>query len=330
MRHSAPLPVDLGGPRTDSDHERRRTVVLLAGVLLALLVLAWQATAANAGESRVTVAKVNAGGNAADQFGFVPSLALDDGNATPVTDPFTLAGGQQKTFTSIICNGTWSGCGQRDLTVTEQPTTGYALKSVECRSTINPWNGSGHDPWIEPGPNDPIDDHTTVSGATVHIQAEAGEWIKCVFTNAPTKTPPPPPTTPPTTPPGTTTPPVSSSTPPATVVPAPKVTVKPSSSISGRARLRSPQGCLIGHKIAASVRGRAISKVVFSIDGRRAATVTKARNGRFGLSLDTRRLAAGTHRVTARVHFKRSAHTRTRTLRSHFLRCRAARAQFTG
>ncbi len=56
----------------------------------------------------------------------------------------------------------------------------------------------------------------------------------------------------------------------------------------------------------------------------------KARNGRYGLTLDTRRLTAGTHRVTARVHFKRSADTRTKTLRSRFLRCRAARAQFTG
>ena len=112
----------------------------------------------------------------------------------------------------------------------------------------------------------------------------------------------------------------------------PRVVVSPTRSASGTARLRGPSGCLIRRAVVATVRGRAIAKVVFAVDGRRASTLTRPRNGAFRLALDLRRTSPGSHRVTARVSFKRSAAMRSRTLRTRFLRCRAARVtpSFTG
>jgi hypothetical protein len=323
MRHSARVPVVVGGRRTDSENDRRRTALLLAGVLLALLAVAWQAQAAWAGEARVTIAKVNQGGNAGDQFGFVPSLKKEDGTA--ITEPFQLAGGQQQTFEGIECNdGSWSGCAG-DYTVTEQPAAGYDLESVVCTKTDNPYP---HEQWTEPGPGDPVA-RATLSGSTVTIKVAAGEWVKCVFTNAPKPpTPPQPP------PPAGTTPPPAATTAPPSVVPtsSPQATVKPSRASSGRASLSRPSGCIIGPKVAVSVRGKGIARVTFWVDGRRMATVTRARQGRYSLVLDTRKVKVGSHRVTARVWFKASAATRSKTLRTRFLRCgtTAVSPSFTG
>lgn len=324
MRHSALVPVAGRGRETDSVNDRRRMALLVAGALVALLAFAWQAQAAWAGEAKVTIAKVNQGGNAGDQFTFVPSLEKEDGSA--ITAPFHLAGGQQTTFDGIECNdGSWDGCAG-EYTVTEEPAAGYDLKNVVCTQTKH--DGYPHT-WTEPGPNDPVA-RTTLTGATVSIEVGAGEWVKCVFTNAPKPPSPPTPPTPPTPP----SPPSGGGAPPPSVVPVtnPHLTVKPSHASSGRARLSRPSGCIIGHKVAASVRGKGIARVTFWVDGRRIASVTRARQGRYRLVLDTLKVKPGSHRITARVRFKASAATRPKTLRARFLRCRAAAVSpsFTG
>ncbi len=319
MRDRARVPVD--GHGTDSDNDRRRVALLGALLLVALLALAWQAQAANAWYGKVTIAKVNEGGPQADLFDFAPALV--DTKGAPITAPFQLAGGGSKTY-DVLCNVKASGpkCGTHELEVTEQPATGYELKGVVCTTA----KGS------EPKPGAPVDADTTVNGATVSIKAGAGEWVKCVYTNAP-KPPTPPPPPPPPGPPAGQTPPLADAA-PASVAPVatPQVAVAPTRSASGTARLLGPSGCLIRRAVVATVRGRAIAKVVFAVDGRRASTLTRPRNGAFRLVLDVRRTSPGSHRVTARVSFKRSAATRSRTLRTRFLRCRAARVtpSFTG
>jgi hypothetical protein len=134
MRHSALVPVAGRGRETDSVNDRRRMALLVAGALVALLAFAWQAQAAWAGEAKVTIAKVNQGGDAGDQFTFVPSLKKEDGSA--ITAPFHLAGGQQTTFDGIECNdGSWDGCAG-EYTVTEEPATTSRTWSARRPSTM--------------------------------------------------------------------------------------------------------------------------------------------------------------------------------------------------
>jgi hypothetical protein len=124
MRHGAGLPVAHDGLRTDSDHSRRRLALVPALLLVALFALAWQAQAASATDSKVTVVKVNDGGNAADTFGFTPDLV--DLGGGHITTPFTLAGGQSKDFV-VLCNdkSTDANCGSHALSFTEQARAGY-------------------------------------------------------------------------------------------------------------------------------------------------------------------------------------------------------------
>ena len=88
-----------------------------------------------------------------------------------------------------------------------------------------------------------------------------------------------------------------------------------------RLGLRGP--CVRG-SFAATVTGRSIDRVVFSLDGRRLSTV--------GSSPFTTRIStakSGTHRVTARVTFLSDSRTAARTLGFGFKRC-AAPVRFTG
>ena len=124
----------------------------------------------------MTVAKVNEGGPQADRFDFAPALV--DTKGAPITAPFQLAGGGSKTY-DVLCNVKASDpkCGTHELEVTERPATGYDLKGVVCTTA----KGS------EPKPGAPVDADTTVNGATASIEAGAGEWVKCVYTNTPSR-----------------------------------------------------------------------------------------------------------------------------------------------
>ena len=78
--------------------------------------------------------------------------------------------------------------------------------------------------------------------------------------------------------------------------------------VSGRSRLRGPSGC-VGRKVKATVGGRQIAKVVFSLDGKRVKTVRGA--GSYSVRSST--LSAGLHRIKAKVTYKPASRTRART-----------------
>jgi hypothetical protein len=177
----------------------------------------------------------------------------------------------------------------------------------------------------------------TKGGATDNdgtLDVAAGDAWECLITNT-RKSTPPPPEQPPTTTPPTTTPP--STTPPSTTPPAtiPQIKVSPARVRPGSAKLSGPSGCArTTRTVAATVTGRRIVKVTFSIDGKRVKTLTKAngKGGRWTLPIAVRKLSVGTHRVTVTVQFASSSQTKAKTLRFSFSRCRTAvaRPQFTG
>lgn len=141
--------------------------------------------------------------------------------------------------------------------------------------------------------------------------------------------PPPPPPTPPT-------PPV---TPPAVTPPTPPA-VAPVSAVQGvqvtsPARPRPAAAVAVlntrsscrSNVVRATVRGRGMRRVTFSINGRRVKTV-RVRSGQRTVSTNLRRRSRGTQAITVRVQFA----NRTRTLTARAGRCAQAQVQpqFTG
>jgi hypothetical protein len=125
--------------------------------------------------------------------------------------------------------------------------------------------------------------------------------------------------------------------PPASPKPAPAPTpptggTLPEQFTSGRSKLTGPTGC-IKRKATATVTGREIRKVTFSLDGKRVKTV-KAAAGRkrFTLSMNRSQLKAGLHRLTARVSYTKRSATRAKTHKLAFQRCAKAAVapRFTG
>jgi hypothetical protein len=124
--------------------------------------------------------------------------------------------------------------------------------------------------------------------------------------------------------------------------PAPPPSVLPARSVSPSARLVSPAGCP-PQVFYARVTGRAISRVSFTIDGRRVKTLNRPdSNGVWKLRVVTRRYSVGRHRLVARVTFTgatarsislRQAGERTvKALTVTFARCarKAQRPKFAG
>jgi uncharacterized repeat protein (TIGR01451 family) len=100
----------------------------------------------------------------------------------------------------------------------------------------------------------------------------------------------------------------------------------------GRARLLGPTGCT-ARTFQARIRGLKIAKVVYTLDGRKIATVTrKNAAGSYAVRIDPRRLKIGVHRLVAKVTFQRGSGTKAKTFRLAFQRCsRALRSpRFTG
>jgi hypothetical protein len=152
---------------------------LLVAATLAWLGLALCAQAAHATYGKVTIVKINQGGDQNDAFTFHPDVV-------PSQQDFSIKGGDasKKTF-QVECNVDRPGlsCAQWNypkLTVSELSKPGYELKSIECVHTqgSNNWNG-------EPNANSPDDGDTTVSGATINLKVSFWEWVKCYVTNAP-------------------------------------------------------------------------------------------------------------------------------------------------
>jgi hypothetical protein len=107
--------------------------------------------------------------------------------------------------------------------------------------------------------------------------------------------------------------------------------VLPEEIVSGTARLGGPSGC-VKEAFNATVRGRKIASVTFYVDGGKLKrVVAKSGQRMFRVKVRPGR-ALGVHRVTARVVFKASSRTKTRTLRLTFRRCarQVVTPQFTG
>lgn len=147
-----------------------RSRLLLA--VLVCLTFAWTAQAAFATTGKVTVVKINNGGNASDMFQFTANLK-------PSAGSFSLAGGQQKTF-SVECNASSSpsSCQKTKpvLQITEKPTAGYDLTGIVCRHRLD---------GKEPNTSAALDSDTTVTGGTINFKVFVKEWVKCWVTNTP-------------------------------------------------------------------------------------------------------------------------------------------------
>ena len=101
--------------------------------------------------------------------------------------------------------------------------------------------------------------------------------------------------------------------------------------IPGQARLAGRSGC-VAKVFYATVRGRQIEKVVFRIDGKKRATLTRADSrGRYRLRVNPRAFKPGSHLLVARTTFVEDSGTAPKTMRLRFQRCvkRTAPA-FTG
>jgi hypothetical protein len=161
------------------------------------------------------------------------------------------------------------------------------------------------------------------------LSVAKGDAWDCVITNTRKSTPPPTTTTPP---PDTQTPAPSQA--PSTPSPAPQIKVSPARVRPGSARLTGPTGCARTAAVAATVTGRRVVKVTFTVDGKKVKTLTEPnrKGGRWVLPMDVRKFGHGTHRVSVKVQFAQSSQTKAKTLRRSFSICRAAsvRPQFTG
>jgi hypothetical protein len=114
--------------------------------------------------------------------------------------------------------------------------------------------------------------------------------------------------------------------------PPPPAPVTGSGVPSGNARISGPSGC-VPRNFNVNVRGTDITRVTFTLDGRRIKTLTKPNAGRL-FRLRVRRTGAlrrGTHRIVARTTFTAASGAPARRLRVVFQRCRRAQApRFTG
>lgn len=94
--------------------------------------------------------------------------------------------------------------------------------------------------------------------------------------------------------------------------------------------MAGPSRCVSGPFVA-KVNGRNISNVMFTLDGRKLKTIRSV-PGRsvFSVRINPRGQNSKAHRVNARVTFRASANTRSRTLRFVYLRCARVAPKFTG
>jgi hypothetical protein len=99
----------------------------------------------------------------------------------------------------------------------------------------------------------------------------------------------------------------------------------------GTARIAGASGCQ-RKPFKISVRGRNISKVAFSIDGKRVKKVRSSGNGRvYSITINPNKFKPGAHRVKAKVTFTAASNTPSKTLRARFARCvRQVAPTFTG
>ena len=85
-------------------------------------------------------------------------------------------------------------------------------------------------------------------------------------------------------------------------------------------------------RLPARVSGREITKVTFSVDGKRKRVVTRRNaDGKFAANISVRKLKAGRHRLSSRIVFSAASAAPARTVRTGFVVCkRRVRPAFTG
>jgi hypothetical protein len=259
-------------------------------------------TAAQAATITVTVGTTPAGDSAPFTF-HVTGPPCD---ATPTDLTFALSDGQSKVLP--LCDSP-ADVAHR-FHVTEQLPAGWQLTSIDCTSD-------------DPDPADAF--VIDIPTATAFVELSASENKSCIFRNA--KVPAPTPATPVTTPPA------------ATVTPVPPSATPPSSGVAGEqqrspiratARIRA-QGRCAARTARVTVSGRLMRQVRFSLNGRRARTVTVTRGVRLVTALvPLGRSGPRVQTVRARVTFRNGA--APRTLTASVRRCAPARVapQFTG
>ena len=130
-------------------------------------------------------------------------------------------------------------------------------------------------------------------------------------------------TSPPPVPPAGTTPPPATTSPPSASILSPVRGVATINSGGHTGCARTP--------FRVNVAGTGVSRVVFTLDGKRIATLTRRnRANRYSVLIRPAKLKRGTHRVQARVTYVSSTQTPAKTLRVVFSRCARAAPQFTG
>jgi hypothetical protein len=140
-------------------------------------------------------------------------------------------------------------------------------------------------------------------------------------------------------PPGDTTTTTTTETPQQTAAPEQQQGTTPGDQLvlgervaAGTARLIAATGCQ-ARTFSAGVRGSQIARVVFKVDGKKVATVTKRNaKGLYALRINPAKYNVGVHRVVVTVTFNAASRTKARTLRGSFQRCgnRLIAPRFTG
>jgi hypothetical protein len=315
-----------------SRRARLRGVRLLGVVAMACVGLALSAQAALATNGRVQVVKINQGGDPNDTFAFHPTFTWT-GPLPMTASDFALKGGESSQTYDVACNIERPGhveCSPHysnvTLQVAEQPTPGYSLTDIACRSTQSDDNNNAFSAG-PPGPGSPVkpagEVSTDLASGTVGLKVHYNEWVVCYFTNAAVAVVPTAPTPQPAV--G-----AASAAAPAA---APQIAVSPSRVRPGTAKMTGPSACTTADVVVARVTGRSIARVTFYVDNRKVKTLRKPNRGStWMLSLRVPGLNYGSHRVKARVEFTRSSATKPRTLPMSFSRCGggAVRPQFTG
>jgi len=152
---------------------------LLFAAALAGLGLGLSAQAAHATYSKITIVKVNQGGDQNALFTFDTNLT-----PSPSSSSFSIKAGETngKLF-QVECNAQ-SACiqqwGQLTQTVSECAASGYTLTGVVCRHT-----GTSTGWGSEPTRSSVVDPDTTFDAATrkINFRLDWYEWTKCWVTN---------------------------------------------------------------------------------------------------------------------------------------------------
>jgi hypothetical protein len=118
---------------------------------------------------------------------------------------------------------------------------------------------------------------------------------------------------------------------PAPPVPAGQQEVLGERVTPGEAHLAGASGC-IARKFKVAVTGKQISSVVFTIDGKRRATLRKPDSkGRYTITVNPKRFKPGSHVLTAKSVFTAASNTKSKTQKLRFARCvRRTAPAFTG